>query len=170
MNRVERRAAAKLERQASRSNAALWRKSMKIASQIYDHTPLREGARFTALVLQTEEAYVALRDGKATPFEVQTLAYARSLAWVFATRHGLAGSTEELAELESALTAIEGVMERRRTTGRIGATGPQLQAIREMVRTYEAQVPFTTPAMFHGAQALIRAAADKGDPIGSTLR
>lgn len=170
MNRAEKRAAEKLGKQAAKSNSAALRRAAKVASSRYDRTPLGEGSRFTALTVMVEEAFVALRDGSATRHEIQTFGYVRSMAWCFSTHRGVACSPVELAELEAARLALVAIVRRAETTGgRHVASGPELNAIREMVRTYEAQVPHMTPADFAMAQAMVRKAANAGDFLGATL-
>lgn len=89
------------------------------------------------LALFAHTAVQALQIGSATDVDINNLAMISNVAMLLAE---CGYGAEALDQIEAAQNAVRSVRARHARTGRVGCTGPELVAIREMVDIHDQQL------------------------------
>lgn len=169
MNRAERRQQERASRRLA--NCAKLRRETGRAIQQHRQReaklPLDEGQTLD-LVLYANEAIALLAQGKANDSDLHSLACLSNVSLLFAER-GL--GCEYVDDVKAGQQAIVSMFQRFERTGRVGASGPELQAVRVLVQIHEAQLEAKpTRGEMLDVLAAIRARQQEGETISLLSR
>lgn len=138
MNRAERRQAARDERRL-RSDPRMQRElAMRRQRQRQQEAKLPlDGDQISDLCVFATHALFQLVHGNASEDEIHHMSYLANVAMLFAER-GL--GHEYLEDIKAGQQAVVSIYGRFERIGKVGATGPELQAIRQLINVHEAQL------------------------------
>lgn len=134
MNRAQRRAAERADRRMAAP--AMRREIGRRTRQALDARAMAADQQLD-LVIFCSSALDALAHGQATDIDVNNLAMISNLSMILCER-GIGGNV--LDDVIEAQCAVVEIQQRQARTGRIGASGPGLQALRDLVDIHEQQL------------------------------
>lgn len=165
MNREERRAMERATRRAPKT--AMFRKAKMAHGRLHAQSGLDE-SQIRDLSLFAHASLTAITRGEGTPVDIDNLALVSNMALVL-SQLGLGLDLQPA--IMDAQDAVVSMQSRLARTGKVGASGPELQAVNVLLEVHDAQleIPPTVEEM-RKAVAEVKRRRESGQVIGIEYR